>query len=67
MGISVKLTRDEISVYFHLSEDFLKDFPFFSELLNRIHAVENHKWTRINTNKGVPGAVLRTGRRVTVE
>ena len=33
----------------------------------RIHAVRNHEWTRINTNKVLPGAVLRTGRRVTVQ
>ena len=35
--------------------------------LSRIHAVENHEWTRINTNRVVPGAVLRTDRRVTIQ
>jgi hypothetical protein len=29
--------------------------------------VENHEWTRINTNKAAPGAGLQTGRRVIVQ
>src|SRR6266704_2625641 len=39
----------------------------FQAHLSRIHAVENHEWTRINTNRVVPGAVLRTDRRVTIQ
>src|SRR5437762_14190046 len=34
----------------------------YIEPFSRIHAVENHEWTRINTNKVIPGAVLRSGR-----
>jgi hypothetical protein len=34
---------------------------------SRIDAVENHEWTRMNTNKAISGAGLPTGKRTTIQ